>query len=243
MSRGQEGRAGRQRSLFEQACFGPCAMLVAVSFFGESVFVPEDPSAAAWIEPRIGAFGTVGGLVPNAYDAYLVMDHGTEDAEPRDAPKELVAGVASVVAGHTMTPTAAWFGIWVGYGWESARTLIFTGASWRERRRIRRKDERRSEENLDELPTIPRFSLPGREYFLLAGPVEAASRIEPAVGWGSHPPDLWWPADRAWFVASDTDLSWTYLAGAPELVEEVAARHPGRTRLVERTATNLSAHP
>lgn len=88
---------------------GLCAILVAVVFFGESVFVPEDRRAAAWIEPRIGAFGTVGGLIPSDFDAYLVMDHGTEDPEPRDAQKRLVAGVASVAARHTTTPTAAWF--------------------------------------------------------------------------------------------------------------------------------------
>jgi hypothetical protein len=40
-------------------------------------------------------------------------------------------------------------------------------------------------------------------------------------------PNLWWPADRAWCVASDIDLPSTYLGGTRALVEEV----PGDDRL------------
>jgi hypothetical protein len=40
-------------------------------------------------------------------------------------------------------------------------------------------------------------------------------------------PNLWWPADRVWCVASDIDLPSTYLGGTRALVEEV----PGDDRL------------
>ena len=31
----------------------------------------------------------------------------------------------------------------------------------------------------------------------------------------------WWPADRAWFVATEIDYPWTYLAGTPGLIDAI----------------------
>jgi len=39
-----------------------------------------------------------------------------------------------------------------------------------------------------------------------------------------QPPDLWWPEDRAWFVATDTDLSWLYVGGTTDLTNELPER-------------------
>lgn len=40
-----------------------------------------------------------------------------------------------------------------------------------------------------------------------------------------EPPSIFWPADRAWLVASDPDLNSTYLGGSNALIEAVLA-HP-----------------
>lgn len=66
----------------------------------------------------------------------------------------------------------------------------------------------------------PRVKLPGRDYLLYAGPVEAITAYGPGR---AQTANLAWPVDRAWFVASEVDLAWTYLAGSEALVEAVLA--------------------
>ena len=34
-------------------------------------------------------------------------------------------------------------------------------------------------------------------------------------------PNLWWPADRSWCVATEIDLAWTYVGGPAGLIEAV----------------------
>ncbi len=34
-------------------------------------------------------------------------------------------------------------------------------------------------------------------------------------------PNLWWPEDRAWFVATEIDLAWTYVGGREALIEQL----------------------
>ncbi len=63
--------------------------------------------------------------------------------------------------------------------------------------------------------------LPGREHLLVRGPVElAAANLaeEPA----EQSANLWWPADRAWCVATDVDLMSTYVGGTAACLAELA---------------------
>ena len=38
-----------------------------------------------------------------------------------------------------------------------------------------------------------------------------------------HSPNLWWPDDRAWCVATEIDLAWTYVGGSAALIDDVLA--------------------
>ncbi|MEO9007921.1 MAG: hypothetical protein ABI401_12490 [Candidatus Dormibacter sp.] len=62
------------------------------------------------------------------------------------------------------------------------------------------------------------MKLPARDYLLFNG------SIAQTLGWQDGP-NLWWPEDRAWCVASEIDFSYTYVGGSKELVEEIL-RHP-----------------
>ena len=42
--------------------------------------------------------------------------------------------------------------------------------------------------------------------------------------WGLTP-DLWWPEDGAWCVASETDFTWTYVGGSRSLIDALC-EHP-----------------
>jgi hypothetical protein len=68
----------------------------------------------------------------------------------------------------------------------------------------------------------PRVHLPDREYLLYTGPVEAAvGAVGPA--YATQSANLWWPQDRAWCVASEIDLSWTYVGGPAALIGQLVA--------------------
>jgi hypothetical protein len=67
----------------------------------------------------------------------------------------------------------------------------------------------------------PRVQLPGRNYALYVGPVAALPSLTDAQD--DHSPNLWWPDDRAWCVATEIDLAWTYVGGSAALISDVLA--------------------
>ncbi|MGH3503609.1 MAG: hypothetical protein ACRDQA_22335 [Nocardioidaceae bacterium] len=128
--------------------------------------------------------------------------------------KELVA----ILREHTTTPDRCWFCMWDGHGWDTARGLTaFTDADG--------DTVPGAQPPIDPVPARvragPRVRLPGRDYLLYTGPVADALAFVPEEG---QTPSLWWPEDRSWCVASEIDLSWSYLAGPTALVERVLTR-------------------
>ncbi len=92
------------------------------------------------------------------------------------------------------------FGVWEGYG----GTLSVQGLL------------------ADELPRrvgeTPVFELPWRSYAMFEGPVVGATCFSVSR---FQSPNLWWPIDRSWCVASEIDLAWTYVAGSRSLIDEL----------------------
>jgi hypothetical protein len=64
-----------------------------------------------------------------------------------------------------------------------------------------------------------RVRAPHRAYHLLAGPVAAAPELPAPVAWRCA--SLWWPADRAWLVATEIDGYLTYVGGTRAAVDAV----------------------
>jgi hypothetical protein len=71
-----------------------------------------------------------------------------------------------------------------------------------------------------------RVEMPARRMVLLRGPLADAAEVSMADWPWQQSPSLWWPADRAWCVATGVDLSSTYLGGGRPCIEAVAAE-PG----------------
>jgi hypothetical protein len=90
------------------------------------------------------------------------------------------------------------------------------------------------------LAVLPAFELSNRRYYLLRGPVTAASKLERPEGRFPQLPDLWWPDDRSWFVGGDTDLDWSYVARSEALVSSLEARIGWPLRSVAWDATNAA---
>jgi hypothetical protein len=196
-----------------------------------------------------GRFGTVGGLVPQGYKRYLLLDYRGEEPRGWDGVCRLFEQLVPVLAGHTSTPDHSWFAIWEGYGFDTSMTLLAAMPGddeerrelERQRQRLREHDAQRNTLIRTALSRLPSFDLPNRRYYLVQGAVTAASKIERPDGKFPQPPDLWWPEDRRWFVGGDTDLDWCYIAGSGRLVSAVGAAFEGQTRAVDWNASNAAA--
>lgn len=53
-----------------------------------------------------------------------------------------------------------------------------------------------------------------REYYLYSGALSDVEMLRPRPG-------IWWPDDRAWFVATDVDLDSTYIGGSAALASSL----------------------
>lgn len=113
----------------------------------------------------------------------------------------------SAVRRHTRTPGSCWFCLWDGY-----HTTGSSGAAEGQARDGR--PPRRAEGQASAPSPI---ELMGRRYRLYRGPVECAS-VQMTNGSVQQTANLWWPEDRSWCVASEVDLTCTYVGGSVELV-------------------------
>ncbi len=143
------------------------------------------------------------------------------------------AALIDILKRGTTSPEDCWFCLWDGYGWDTGDAYAMSFPV--------RDDEPapRVEPDVYDGPDIsagasalpdpedpippqvqdgPRVRLPNREYFLYRGGVDAALAF---VGSQNQTPNLWWPADGGWCVASEIDLEWTYVGGSRELIDAI----------------------
>jgi hypothetical protein len=124
--------------------------------------------------------------------------------------------LAAIARDWTATPEDCWFCVWDGYGWDSAVTFTALTETGRSSGII-------VEPARDPVPGPvregPRVHLPHRDYFLYQGPAGAVAGL---AAW-EQSPNLCWPADRAWCVATEIDLQWTYVGGPRGLIDAILA--------------------
>ncbi|MCL3819902.1 hypothetical protein [Aeromicrobium wangtongii] len=195
----------------------PCADLSVAQW------LTEDP-APATLRAHVG---------PSGFAAYARVLHSPTGQGDRfeghlDAP--LLSALVEDLTGHTSTPDECFFALWEGYGdihgGEAARFLTaFAGPPlWPAR--LFTKDRPKA-------PPPPAFpvhvmngpllEVNGEKHFLFTGPLTAAGRWG-AAGWGNgaprdiNSPNLMWPADRAWFVTTSIEGTWTGVGGSTALI-------------------------
>lgn len=83
------------------------------------------------------------------------------------------------------------------------------------------------------LARLARFDRPARTYFLLTGAVAPVSEMSYPGDDDWRNPDLFWPDDRQWFVATDVDFWSLYIGGSRSFVDEIAGSVSTRTDLVD----------
>jgi hypothetical protein len=139
-------------------------------------------------------------------------------------PESHVRTLAELLSGHTTTKDKCWFCLWDGYGYfnEGAIAVFrayrdsLAGRFARWRHEHVRASFRRARRRV--IPGRRVTPNPQRSYLLFRGSVNQAP------GWEDGP-NIWWPDDRRWCVASEIDLPYTYIGGSKELIEEIV-EHP-----------------
>jgi hypothetical protein len=209
-----------------------------------AVELMRDTSAARWIDERLAQWTRdavyVGSVVPQGFDAYVRILHpaqckpedgGTRirwstiaslngrvvhpemqfhrianlpatnadppwDYPPQEGllPREDCERLASLLRPYTSTPSVCWFCVWEGFGG------YFDAKRYRD---------------------VPRVKTPERAYVLYRGPLDAVTSFHWDWIWQS--PNLWWPDDRAWCVATEIDLPETYVGGSNACIERIQA--------------------
>ena len=128
-----------------------------------------------------------------------------EDPNHGSMDEEVATELAALLAQFTGTPEHCYFGVWEGYGQYSGGSAMLT-SDGRGRRLGTPRDIRRAQ----------RLRGRGRDYLLYRGRLEDITGFY--TNFRSEPPNIWWPADLAWFVATDIDLDSTYVGASPECI-------------------------
>lgn len=127
-------------------------------------------------------------------------------------PPEIAHHLETILVQHTQTSGTCWFAVWDGLP-------------------------------MLEVPQGARkFRIPGRSMYLLKGAISDVRTNLSRRGSIHRSPNLWWPDDRAWCVATDIDFRWTYVGGTAHCVREILAEpameshptDPGEGNLMEK---------
>ena len=199
----------------------------------------HDLRAAEWLAPALHSFGSdTGSVIPLGFEAYARLFHPVEAdrvgerrrrwadlaqetgrivhpemqfhmisrpvGRPRpdgyhpghgpnwgSLPTPERRVLVEVLAAATTTPGKCWFCLWEGRG------------------------------GVDNRGVVERVRLPHRNYLFYRGPIETALVSPPGLEHWDQSPNLWWPDDRAWCVATEVDYAWTYLGGTNALIDRL----------------------
>jgi hypothetical protein len=140
-------------------------------------------------------------------DAARPDGHYMEDAvDWGSLPLRELDLLAGLLAPHTTTPDRCWWCVWDGYGFLHGGAAVgFTSPTVAPPEALRG----------------PRVSIPNREYYLLEGAPNQVGELYERL-WRQSP-NIWWPDDRAWLVATEIDFAWTYVAGSETAIDAVLA--------------------
>jgi hypothetical protein len=149
--------------------------------------------------------------------------HGGEP--PRgDLPAELLSVLCATLTEHTSTGASCWLCLWDGYGWLHGSPAVGILSSRNDGVPV--PPPQLVPPLAPEVLRGPRVRLPGRDYLLFQGSCEAASELgwtRPDGSFLPQSPNLFWPQDHAWCVASEVDLFCTLVAGSELLAETLMA--------------------
>lgn len=176
------------------------------------------------VHPLMQWHTLVGSSDPFNFTGSLWRGGDPERGNLAPGPLELLC---ELLGKHTADAERCFFAVWDGWGWVPgdgvlAHLVLVRGSSKPEPAECA--PAAFSAEDLSR----PRLVLPGRDYMLLTGPLPAARELGGGGffgGFSPKSPNLSWPADHAWCVASEIDFDSTLLGGSSDLIEAVLDAH------------------
>jgi hypothetical protein len=155
---------------------------------------------------------------------------------------EHVDTLVPLLAGATATPDECHYALWQGWGWvhPGSTAVLSSARAPAEARAI----ERTYDEAMAQVwnfaatcPVEPWWG--GRDMILFDGAVDSVSTVghrpSPEANIERQSPQWWWPEDRAWFVGTEIDDAWTYVAGGRSLIDEILTTPQWESVRVEPT--------
>ena len=199
-----------------------------------------DVSQADWFAGRTEPWRQLGALGPGGYARYARLFHPAGQGDDAGDPDDLMnrrgdlepatlQRLLTVLGRHTTTPGDCFFGLWEGFGWIRGSPSIAMYQGFVQRRLARQAVRLTVAPAFPpEVMAGPRVRIPARDYLLFRGPLGqagqwGAAEMAPGQPRPGNSPNLMWPADRAWFVATEIDLPWTGIGGSVELVDDLLA--------------------
>lgn len=188
------------------------------------IFHPASIAGRPDVEVRWSDVAALSGKKVHAEMQFHSIAPPANDPEPRIYEPHLgamserqAAALVSLLSKHTTTPNACCLCLWEGYGYLHAGGMAPLVAAKPPLARVRVGIRRIQLKWFRPQPPSedgPRVMLPGRNYILFQAP------ISEALGWADGP-NLWWPDDHAWCVASEIDFPYTYAGGSQDLIDAI----------------------
>jgi hypothetical protein len=216
------------------------AAIVPAGFEAYARILHPLPDGQRWKDVAPLFLGSGGEAYAYPYADPLLAVEGELEPQTVDA---LAAALAPSARGQCH------FGLWDGWGWLHAGAVVVSYASADGSPQAERDQNELQQEHDRVMGGVRSFigACPlsddvggGRPMRLFDGPIESVRAIAyDAFGDGScsrQSPQWWWPFDQTWFVATEIDYPWTYLAGTEAMVAEVLASLPAEsTRIAPDT--------
>jgi hypothetical protein len=195
----------------------------------------QDVSEGDWLTDADTALG------PAGFEAYVRVLHpwtsrdGGDERIEGHLPEHELAALVGVLAEHTRTPDACFHALWDGYGdiagGEAVGFLTFAAGPTEWFGRVFTKPKAPPPPPPAFAPEVmdgPRLRVGDRDHLVFVGPLADAGRWGAAsYGHGIprdiNSPNLLWPTDHAWCVATDIDTTWTGIGGSAALADDLLA--------------------
>ncbi len=223
-------------------------------------------SLAPWVPlPETNSF-PVGTVIPDGFDNYVLVRHIGQGDSHGNLGSQTLNRLVEVLTKFTLTPTECFIALWEGQGWMHSGSIgAFSSErppervrgrhrrfNWSRSNQISRVAQGDYGKSLDHLESCtlpggimraPRLELTNRRYLYMYGAIDDASKIEYTFNGYSvtQSPNLMWPKDRNWVMASEIDLNGTFIAGELNLIThllkdehlevESVSRHDAITKL------------
>ena len=160
----------------------------------------------------------VGCLVPSTYEAFARIAH--DGVGEGSLPRNVVRSLEPLLGRHS-TSDRAWYAVWNGWG-TFGPGVSFGPLRATRRTRAERAENRQLFERIQAaLARVPQLRIPGRAYYLFVGSIGCAASLEISGMYQSA--SMWWAADRAWFLATEVDASFTIVGASRACIDEITS--------------------